>query len=824
MNKDHLDKSHPPLKQYSKSQSMASEFLLVAKSHLAEYINKPLLNLGFIVSLAIATSTLLSILVLNHASQQQYQQANSQLKSPIAFNIVPKKGQSISVTDFSRLRNLGFHQLSAVHVFQKTLKNGNKITFRALDILPLVLMKPDSFTSKKINLSDNYAKDLNLTNSKELSSKAITLKGGNSFEINNHQINDWGRVALLDLTLAWQLFPDINGFSHLMAATMSDSEVSRLETALPEYLSIQEGFSFEERAGFADALHLNLSALAILAFIVSLFIAFQAANQAWTKRAELAAQLRLLGVELTTIQRVMLCESLILTLAAAFIGIVIATALVSLLLPVLGLTLDQLYHLNLSGHFQWNWQYSVWAFTISGFAVIAALFKQFKTIGSAQIALTARTVNKPFSFTLTLSVAALLFFAFIVWPNGSWIDLMLKYGLLLMASVALLPNLLSYLLQRLGRITRSFRFKFIFQDASQQVGRRFLPIAAFYLALTSSISAALMVNSFESSFIGYLNQLLNADMFVSYSTEQKTKVEAWLMKQPEVEEFVLFQNTRAKYKADTIDVYTLASMRQQNSLLLKEQSSLVPATNTYSNTDGNTCYINEQLAYKRSIALEQNIELQQGQQIMTCQVVGIFYDYGNQGFSIKLPIDQGTKYLSGWQEYGFGVFFKSDTSISKQKFVDALSLDEGQIYQPEQIKKMALGVFKQTFVLTQAIAFVLLSIACFGLFLSANSLELARKPDLHILTSLGYSRRELFSHMLYQWLLLACGSILLSWPVAIVLANALVSSVLPTSFGWSMPLVLDIGPFAASSLLGLLILVPALSIPLYKINLRTNLS
>ena len=137
---------------------------------------------------------------------------------------------------------------------------------------------------------------------------------------------------------------------------------------------------------------------------------------------------------------------------------------------------------------------------------------------------------------------------------------------------------------------------------------------------------------------------------------------------------------------------------------------------------------------------------------------------------------------------------------------------------------MALAIFKQTFVLTQAIAFVLLTIACFGLFLSANNLELARKPDLYTLSSLGYSRIELFSHMLMQWLLLAFGVLLLSWPVAGLLAKALVAKVLPASFGWSMPLVLDIAPFAITSITGLIILLPALAIPLYKLNVRASLS
>ena len=792
-----------------------SEFLLVGKAHLAEYLNKPLLNIGFIFSLAIATSVLLCILVLNHASQQQYHEANNRLKSPIAFNIVPKDGHTISIKDFSRLRKSGFHQLSAVHVFRKTLGNGKRITFRAIDILPLVLTMPESFTSKAINISKKYARTLAVEAN-------MALKDKRSLKVNFNDVNDWGSVALLDITLAWELFPDIKGFSHLMVTSMPEHEISRLEAALPSYLSIQEAWSLEEREGFADALHLNLSALAILGFIVSLFIAYQAANQAWTKRGELAAQLRLLGIELATIQKVMLCESFILTLLASIVGIVISIALVAILLPVLGLTLDQLYRLRLSGHFQWTWQYSLWAFAISAIAVIVALIKQFKTIGAAQIALSARPVNKPFNFKSTLLIALFLLIAFIFWPSHNWYQLMFKYGLLLMASVAILPNLLRYFLQGLARFTHSFRLKFVFKDASQQVGRRYLPLAAFYLALTSSISAALMVNSFETSFVSYLNQLLNSDLFISHKAEQRAQVVTWLKQQNEIEGYVLFQKTIAKHDQYTVDIYSLASQQQHDSLLLKEKSIVSVSP------EKNTCYINEQLAFKQAISLQQDIEIQQGERTVFCEVIGIYYDYGNQGFAIKMPIKMpiknGINGLSGWQEIGFGVFFKADASITKQVIIEQLSLDEEQVFEPEQIKQLALGIFEQTFVLTQAIAFVLLSIACFGLFLSANSLELARKPDLHILSSLGYSRLELFVHMLLQWLLLACGAIVLSWPVAIVLANALVSLVLPASFGWSMPLILDIATFAARSLIGIIILIPALGIPLYKLNVRASLS
>jgi len=798
-------------------KNVHSEFLLVLKAHIGEYINKPLLNLGFIFSLAIATSTLLSILVLNDASEQQYQSANSRLKSPVAFHIVPASGQTISISDYAELRAQGFYQLNATHVFSKILANGEKIAFRAIDILPLVLTMPASYTSKAVNIEQGYADSLGLT-IKHSVPASLTVSNHDAIAVNINNVADWGNVALLDIALAWQLFPDIKGFSHLMVSEMSVSEISRLKTALPPYLSIQETWSITEREGFADALHLNLSALAILGFIVSLFIAFQAANQAWTKRRELATQLRLLGIELNTIMKVMLCEALALTLLASVLGMAIAFVLVSFILPLLGLTLEQLYQLQVSGQFQWQWQYSLWAFAISSIAVMSALLKQFRLIGSAKIAFSARLSQQYFSFKTTAIVAAILLVLFVFWPEDNWHYLMFKYGLLLLASVAILPNLLKFCLQTLARISWSFRLRFIFQDASQQVGRRYLPIAAFYLALTASIAAALMVNSFQSAFVSYLNQLLNADLFVRYNAEQKQPLSQWLQQKNGVEEYVLFASTVAKYQEDTVEVHRLSSKKQQQSLSLKS-GELVAL-----NSAERSCYINEQLAYKRSITVQEVIEIKQGQQSLSCRVQAIYYDYGNQAFAIKIPSKLNIDELSAWQENGFGLFLTLDANAIKQALIDDVGIENSQMYQPEQIKKLALAVFEQSFALTQAIAFVLLSIACLGLFLSANSLELARKPDLHILCSLGYSQFEIFSHMLWQWLLLAFGAILLSWPVASALANALVSLILPASFGWSMPLVFEIGPFVVSSVLGILMLVPALALPLYKLNVRASLS
>ncbi|KGJ95717.1 FtsX-like permease family protein [Thalassotalea sp. ND16A] len=794
-----------------------SELYLVVKTQLAEYWQNPLLNIGFIVSLAIATSTLLAILMLNHASKQQYQQADTRLGAAITYHIRAKQGQTVSKQDFAQLRKQGFSNINPVLSFRKKLTNGKWLTFKAMDLLALSISKPQSFDSINVLLPQPYGKNLGI------SGLQIMLSDGRLLPLRQITKADWGMTALLDIALAWQLFPELKDFSYLLVAEISAEGVLRLEQSLPEHLTLQKIDSLQQRQGFADALHLNLSALAVLGFIVSVFIAFQAANQAWQKRSELVSQLRLFGVSFTTIRLALLLEAVSLIVAASVIGTFIAVALVSVLLPLLGLTLNQLYQLSVSGHFDWHWRYGLWSLLISACAVLLSLFKQVKRINNPHLFFTAKPVNSRLPTTLIGIVTGLLLLLFLLWPETDWHQVMVKYGLFLIATVGILPLTMHVLIKLflLSNSRRYFRLRLIMQDAANQIGRRFIPLAAFYLALSTSIAAALMVNSFETAFVNYLEQQLDEDLYIRFEQQQQPRLEQWLQRHPQVIEYLLYRHAVVNVGQDRVAVTTYQSPRQLATLVLKTEQKILNQADRYTAmTQGAGCLINEQLALKHNLTLGNEINLSQASSQMSCQVRGIYYDYGNPRYEISLPLQLAQQQLSGLTARGYGVYFSQYNTEIKQQLLSELALEQSQLIEPAEIKKMALDIFAQTFILSQGIAAVLLVIACFGLFLSAKSLELARKADLFILSSLGYSKIELFIHMLAQWLLLVAGCIVLSWPVAMVLAEVLVAKVFPVSFGWSMPLVLTASPFVSGSLIGLSCLFVALVIPLYKLNGR----
>jgi len=810
-----------------------AESWLVLKTQVAEYQQSPWLNLGFILSLAIATSTLLSILLLNHASKMEYRQANDSLSSPIAHYIVARQGLRIDISDYAELRKLGFTKLSPVLSLQETLANGRTISIKGLDLLALGLSQPDVYQVDSLMLTASYAKSLGID-----LTRTVAFEQSKQIRVRSSELK-LGREAITDIGTAWQVFGDKGHVSYLMVSAMSVDELVRLEQSLPEHLILQKSWSLEQRSGFAEALHLNLLALAIMAFIVSLFIAFQAANQAWNKRSELMAQLRLLGVSFGTIRFCLMLEAIFLTLVASLLGVVLALLLVSLLLPLLGATLDQLYDLRASDHFKWNWQYYLWSLAVSGAAVALALARQFIRINNAKISQYSRQVSSQTSdtnfFLLTSGLGILALIGFYFWPQNSWHQLMFKYGLLLVMATAFLPVAQYSCCILISKSHSHFRLRYIVQDAVNQVARRYLPLAAFYVALTTSIAAALMVNSFESAFVRYLEQHLNEDLYIRFHQQQRLPLATWLSRSDKVKSYYSYYRGTAQFarpdnaaingpagekgrQGGSLVVNTLSSVEQFNSIVFKQ---LQTEHSQFAQLPRDACFINEPLALKFGLFVNERLAFWQNRLVVKCRVVGVYYDYGNPGFELTLLTDFALSQLKGMSELGYGVFINKDVEQKdiRQALKEELGISDSQIFQPDRIRIRAMDIFKQTFLLTQAIAAILISVACFGLFLSANGLELARKQELYILSSLGYDRFSLFVHMLVQWFLLAAVCVALSWPVAIWIAEALVAKVLPASFGWSMPLVMDLSSLLDTSLLGLAFLLPALYLPLRKIKL-----
>ena len=282
---------------------------------------------------------------------------------------MPKRGNSITIKDFAKLKQQGFSQLQGVLSFRKKLKNETSVYFKAIDLLPLSISQPEIYDPNSILISSEYANTLNLTDSFE-------LLDNQKYLFKKIESKLWHKVMLLDVSYAWQLFPEHKGFSYLIVNKMTPKRLQYLTQALPENLVLQASFNIKTRSGFVDALHLNLTALALLGFIVSTFIAYQGADQAWHKRAQLMSQIRLLGISLFEVKFVLMLEAIILIAISSLFGLLLSFMFVGVLLPILGFTLSQLYQLQSSGHFEWNWLYLLWSVLISSLAVFLALFNK----------------------------------------------------------------------------------------------------------------------------------------------------------------------------------------------------------------------------------------------------------------------------------------------------------------------------------------------------------------------------------------------------------------------------------------------------------------
>ncbi len=823
------------MKDYQQTQPprQPAEFWSMVNVILAHYRRHWLLNLGFIISLALATSTLLSIFILNHASKAQYASSHQQV-SQSSWRVVAKQGASITLQDYASLRQQGFFEVRPVAYWLVELKpagQGNQLdtdgktkdetewfTIKATDMLIASIMDDEKYPAGALYLPPEIQLQPVSDNQLVLDWQGNTLK----VPVAIAEPPMPGKSGWMDIASAWLLFDSDGQINYLQTSPISDERSKELQRALPQQLTMLPAATVEQRAGFADALHLNLSALALLGFVVSLFIAIQAASQTWRDRYQLMQQCRTLGFSLKTVKYVLMLEGITIAAIAAVLGSVLAMLLVATFLPLLGLTLNQLYQLHISGQVIWQSIYGVWAFGISLFAVLATLGMHLKVMMSGNIlARPDEGVNEPLLKLIAVVCLAIWF----ILPTDSWLLIMISYSAVLLASIAILPVFISWLLNNLSKFVSGFNTQFLLQDASVNVSRRFLPIAAFYLALTTSLAAGLMIGSFEQSFSRYMDKILANDLYIGFPVDKQKQVMAVVTSSPDVSAWYPRYRATAKIQGNDQTTSAVVSLSGWTAVAQLKNLSLVSAVPDALDAEAAYCYVNEPLALAFNLKPGVTIAFENAGAVFQCTVGGVYHDYGNPSFEVDVPFLSANEALGNFRQDGVAVSFDLSENDAQQvaslltsQLAEQAGLDDGWIYDPQAIKQLALDIFSQTFILTRTIAVLLLALACFGLFLSARNLELARIKTLKVLIALGYSKRGLFNHLLLQWIVIALGAIILAWPVSVLLADALVSKALPASFGWSMPLIMNERTLLEGSIIGLLTLIPALWLPLRAVS------
>lgn len=762
------------------------EVSLVLITHLAFYRRHPWLIMLFFLGFSLGSALLTAISGLNQEAKSRYQQSSALIDNPVSHLIRPLTGQaSFSGDIWLELKRSGIAHASPVLNGKVKLKTGKYIAIKGVDTLQWLNLK--AHRSIALEASNNTNVGLSLNNvliDKKFSARFSQLSDlALVFELPDGVLQpkisfaeNIGYGGLTDIAYADQVLQANGQISLIELSYVDEEQLSHINDIINGQAVLvptdQQPFDV-----LSDAFFFNLTALALLGYIVAAFLSFNAIKLTLSARKKLLVQMHLLGCSQSGIQFALLIElgivSLVTALVGSFGGYLIANALV----VDVNRTLVSLYQLEKALVIHWQWQNIVMGLALNLLALGGILASQMKTI-------TARSTRV---YHIVLSITAVLLVGLLMFATTKFEALLLCFAIL-MLFVLIVPKLLSLSLAMPIRLNHPL-MAWIYGDTRFHVKDLHIAIIAILVALGSAIGMQIMVQSFSETLNNHLEKQLSADIYLRIETPEHALRKS-LEDDPQIALVSVYFQSEGRVNSVPATIASFGeSVSHYQHISLISGEPVMPQQFAQSG-----CLANEQSYIKFGLSLGQTISFQQGHRQIACRVSGFFYDYGNPSISL-LTLEQRQQEASLKTDFfGYSIRLSANSSVPhfSEILVEKYHQSSEQIMPNQTFKAYANQLFDDTFIVTKALNGFILAIALISLCTSLLSLSENQVKQLVILKNLGVTHTQLLWLKLTQTAVVVGFTTVFAVPLGFALGLALLKFVMPIAFGWTIHFNLDV--------------------------------
>jgi putative ABC transport system permease protein len=594
-------------------------------------------------------------------------------------------------------------------------------------------------------------------------------------------------TAIMDIGLAQRLLGRAGQIDRLIVLPVQPITRRPLISIAPGLIETAPQDS-SDVARLTDSFHLNLTAFGLLSFVVGLFIVHGAIGLAFEQRRPMVRTMRALGVPLRRLILLMAVELAVLGLIAGLLGVVLGYAVAAALLPDVAASLRGLYGADVSGQLTLRpvWWLSGLAIAVGGTAVASAgalwSLARMPLLASAQPR--AWVIARQGPALVMLSLGLLLLAAGLaVWGQGL-IAGFVMLGALLVGGALSLPPLLALALQLAEARAHSPVAQWFWADTRQQVPGLSLALMALLLAMSANVGVSTMVSSFRLTFVGFLDQRLASELYVSATdAAQANKIVAVA----DAHEVIVLPvlSVDVKVAGQPAQIYGARdhATYRDNWQLLRAVPDAWDAL-----ARGKGVLVNEQLYRRGGLDLGAKVAIALG---FDLPVLGIYGDYGNPVGQVVLNDAVFARQFPDIAALRFGLRMDPKrVDAFRVTLGDQAGVAESAMVDQASIKAHSLSVFERTFTVTTALNILTLAVAGFAMLMSLLSLAAMRLPQLAPVWALGLPRRRLAVLDLMRAVVLAALTGALALPLGLALAWALLAVVNVEAFGWRLPMYL----------------------------------
>lgn len=778
-----------------------------------------------LTALLIATSGLSAVLIINHSAKQSYAQESTYLLPNVSHQVVAKSPQQVlSKQDYAALKRHGFSELVAYATSKQgiyqhnNVKNAGKTSITGIDFASAMSLPSFQLTMRNAQNEEQSSNLLGLvfsanvafshpslikkleqnTNTTDISLSIDSPDGSKLPSLQPLNNASLGNDVVVDIRTYFRLIPDgvLSGLLWINRPEINnDAQLASLATLLPAHLKLVAMPSGDQQGELTESFHLNLLAMALLMFVVCLFIVLNAVNLLLNARMPWLKISRQLGISRRAIFFIQISELLLFNLVACSLGIVLGMYLANLVSPTVQATIESLYKIDV-GFGQVSFlSLFIHVFSVSLLGSLIALILPFRNVNLALSHIQTQPDNNQQRIKWSLLLIALagslalLSFLLLQFSAQLWL-LLIAVACLILCGCALLLLSYSGVLSLFFRLIPE-RFMLLRISIKQSIAlssKSKIACCAFFIAATSNIGMNLMVDSFRGATLSWLNTRLAADYYLYYKGGLDLTD---IAKQQGIVLTKRFEKL-INYKDITIQQYSYPSTDTfKNAMVYYQVNDVEKAWQAFTANQG--VFVNQQFAFHFKVSLGDTINVPQpSSEVNTAyKIVGIIYDFGSPSKQVLLPASAFDSARSTSSIYALEGEPEQIQALKKQ--LAGLGIDvENSLFKTAALLAMSMQTFDRTFLITDGLNAVTLLVAALSLACAIVVLSKDLKPQNMLIRSLGVSRFKVQILALFQYLLLCIVALIFATPFGVILSWVLINDINYHAFQWTYPLQLNV--------------------------------
>ena len=605
------------------------------------------------------------------------------------------------------------------------------------------------------------------------------------------------------------------------------ADLERIRASLPAAARIapssaRSGTVNEMTAAFG----LNLTALSLLALVVGMFLIYNTVTFSVVQRRRVIGTLRALGMTRREVYAMILLEAILLgllgTLGGLGLGIVLGRGAVQLVTRTIN---DLFFVVSVR-------EIEVPLFTLAkgtligvAAAALAAAIPAYEATSVAPAGALQRSnieerSRKALPWVSVAAVLLLVLGSILLIPEWNLVIAFAGLFVIILGTALLSPILTLWLMLLIQRITNAVSGvigRMAPRTITRTLSRTSVAVAALMVSVSVIIGVGVMISSFRTTVELWLDDVLQADIFVSppalNATQASTILDPTLLADittyPGIASSATTRGVNTaiflENRDEALDVRLVAMSEDLAGADRRYRAAIGDWQATWAAAQEGGVIINEPLANRYEIQVGDELAVQTDKGRHNFPVVGVAVDFDvNPALILHDPV-----YRQWWDDDAISaVALFVEPGRDVDEMVAELRAAFGQraellITSNRGTRQNALEVFDRTFAITIALQFLAALVAFIGILSTLMSLQLERVREIGVLRATGMTQRQLWRLSLLETGLIGTSAGLLAMPTGFLLSLILIYIINLRSFGWTLEMRLDPMEFAQAFLVAL---------------------